>query len=159
MEAKTTITPDSFSRPAHFPNFDMSAPSPLPAQLSITPFTKPVSGPVEIPGSKSLTNRALLLAALCDRPVTLTGALFSDDTRLMAEALRKLGINVVADETARAPLRAEALKLMASQHAKALEFEKQYLEALPGMVSKAGAMMNELETLLRKIRKDCEQAN
>ncbi|MFO1440702.1 MAG: hypothetical protein U1F81_20460 [Verrucomicrobiaceae bacterium] len=43
--------------------------------------------------------------------------------------------------------------------AKALEFEKQYLEALPGMVSKAGAMMNELETLLRKIRKDCEQAN
>jgi 3-phosphoshikimate 1-carboxyvinyltransferase len=100
MEAKTTITPDSLSRPAHFPTFDMSAPSPLPAQLSITPFTKPVSGPVEIPGSKSLTNRALLLAALCDRPVTLTGALFSDDTRLMAEALRKLGLTIVADETA-----------------------------------------------------------
>lgn len=41
--------------------------------------------------------------------------------------------------------------------AKALEFEKQYLEPLPGMVSKASVMMNELETLIKKIRKDCEQ--
>ncbi len=72
----------------------------LPAQLPIVPFTRPVSGPVTIPGSKSLTNRALLLAALCAAPVTLTGALFSDDTRLMAEALRKLGLSVLADEAA-----------------------------------------------------------
>jgi 3-phosphoshikimate 1-carboxyvinyltransferase len=79
----------------------MSALSPLPPQLPILPFTKPVAGPVAIPGSKSLTNRALLLAALCDAPLTLTGALFSDDTRLMAEALRKLGLSVHADETAR----------------------------------------------------------
>ncbi|MBC8009016.1 MAG: 3-phosphoshikimate 1-carboxyvinyltransferase [Burkholderiales bacterium] len=70
----------------------------LPAQLPIVPFTRPVSGAVTIPGSKSLTNRALLLAALCDRPVTLTGALFSDDTRLMSEALRRLGLDVQADE-------------------------------------------------------------
>lgn len=72
----------------------------LPPQLPITPFTRPVSGAVTIPGSKSLTNRALLLAALCDAPVTLTGALFSDDTRLMAEALRRLGLTVAADEAA-----------------------------------------------------------
>jgi 3-phosphoshikimate 1-carboxyvinyltransferase len=72
----------------------------LPAQLPVTPFTRPVSGSVTIPGSKSLTNRALLLAALCEAPVTLTGALFSDDTRLMAEALRKLGLSVQADENA-----------------------------------------------------------
>lgn len=78
----------------------MSAASTLPAQLPIVPFTRPVSGPVVIPGSKSLTNRALLLAALCDRPVTLIGALFSDDTRLMAEALRRLGCTVTEDETA-----------------------------------------------------------
>ena len=78
----------------------MSAASPLPAQLPIVPFTRPVSGPVVIPGSKSLTNRALLLAALCASPVTLTGALFSDDTRLMAEALRRLGLDVRADEAA-----------------------------------------------------------
>jgi hypothetical protein len=41
--------------------------------------------------------------------------------------------------------------------AKALEFEKQYLEALPGMVSKTCVMLSELETLMKKIRKDCEQ--
>jgi 3-phosphoshikimate 1-carboxyvinyltransferase len=57
-----------------------------------------VRGEVTLPGSKSLTNRALLLAALCDRPVMLTGALFSEDTHLMAEALRKLGFTVEADE-------------------------------------------------------------
>jgi hypothetical protein len=41
--------------------------------------------------------------------------------------------------------------------AKALEFEKLYLEPLPGLISKTGAVMNELEITLRKIRKDCEQ--
>jgi len=41
--------------------------------------------------------------------------------------------------------------------AKALEFEKRYLEPLPGLISKTGAVMNELEVLLKKIRKDCEQ--
>jgi 3-phosphoshikimate 1-carboxyvinyltransferase len=73
---------------------------PLPDLLPITPFTRPARGTVALPGSKSLTNRALLLAALCDRPVTLTGALASEDTHLMAEALRQLGFTVAADETA-----------------------------------------------------------
>ncbi len=72
----------------------------LPAQLPIVPFTRPVSGSVTLPGSKSLTNRALLLAALCDAPVTLAGALFSDDTHLMSEALRRLGFQVAADPAA-----------------------------------------------------------
>ncbi len=72
----------------------------LPDLLPIRPFTRPVRGEAVLPGSKSLTNRALLLAALCDRPVTLTGALFSEDTRLMAEALRRLGFTVEADERA-----------------------------------------------------------
>jgi 3-phosphoshikimate 1-carboxyvinyltransferase len=72
--------------------------TPLPDPLPIKPFTKPVRGEVALPGSKSLTNRALLLAALCDRPVTLTGALFSEDTRIMAEALRRLGIPVTENE-------------------------------------------------------------
>ncbi len=70
---------------------------PLPDLLPIPPFTRPVRGEVTLPGSKSITNRALLLAALCDQPVTLTGALFSEDTQLMAEALRKLGFTVQAD--------------------------------------------------------------
>jgi 3-phosphoshikimate 1-carboxyvinyltransferase len=69
----------------------------LPDLLPITPFTRPVRGEVTLPGSKSLTNRALLLAALCDGPVTLTGALFSEDTHLMAEALRKLGFGIDTD--------------------------------------------------------------
>jgi hypothetical protein len=41
--------------------------------------------------------------------------------------------------------------------AKALEFEKQYLEQLPSLVSKSSSIMNDLEVLLKKIRKDCEQ--
>lgn len=70
---------------------------PLPDLLPIPPFTRPVRGEITLPGSKSLTNRALLLAALCDQPVTLTGALFSEDTHLMAEALRRLGCVVEAE--------------------------------------------------------------
>ena len=66
----------------------------LPAVLPITPFTRPVRGEVTLPGSKSLTNRALLLAALCKEKVTLTGALFSEDTHLMVEALKALGFEI-----------------------------------------------------------------
>jgi 3-phosphoshikimate 1-carboxyvinyltransferase len=73
---------------------------PLPAILPLQPFTHPARGEVIVPGSKSLTNRALLLAALCEKPVTLTGALFSEDTQLMGEALRRLGFTVTADEAA-----------------------------------------------------------
>jgi len=72
----------------------------LPDILDVRPFTHPVRGEAVLPGSKSLTNRALLLAALCDQTVTLTGALFSDDTRIMAEALRQLGFAVVEDAAA-----------------------------------------------------------
>ncbi len=72
----------------------------LPDHLPIRPFTAPVRGDVVLPGSKSLTNRALLLAALGRTPITLSGALFSEDTRLMAAALRALGCTVEADEAA-----------------------------------------------------------
>jgi 3-phosphoshikimate 1-carboxyvinyltransferase len=56
---------------------------------------------VTVPGSKSLTNRAMLMAALCEGPVTLRGALLSEDTEIMAEALRRLGFEVAEDEDAR----------------------------------------------------------
>lgn len=69
----------------------------LPAVFPIKPFTRPVRGEVTLPGSKSLTNRALLLAALCKEKVMLTGALFSEDTHLMVEALKALGFTVRAD--------------------------------------------------------------
>jgi 3-phosphoshikimate 1-carboxyvinyltransferase len=71
---------------------------PLTDPLPIQPFTRPARGEVELPGSKSITNRALLLAALCDGHTTLTGALFSEDTRIMAEALRQLGFVVNEDK-------------------------------------------------------------
>ncbi len=74
---------------------------PLPDILPIRPFTRPARGEVTLPGSKSITNRALLLAALCDGPVTLTGALFSEDTEIMAEALNRLGIAVTSDPVAK----------------------------------------------------------
>lgn len=72
----------------------------LPAVLPIQPFTRPVRGEVTLPGSKSLTNRALLLAALCKEKVVLTGALFSEDTHLMVEALKALGFTVHANADA-----------------------------------------------------------
>ncbi len=72
--------------------------STLPDKLPIRPFTQPVRGEVMPPGSKSLTNRALLLAALCPQPVTLTGALSSEDSGIMVDALRVLGLAVETDE-------------------------------------------------------------
>ena len=75
----------------------MSLSDPLP----IPPFARPVRGRVTLPGSKSITNRALLLAALADGPVTLTNALFSRDTEIMAAALNQLGIKVETDAETR----------------------------------------------------------
>lgn len=74
----------------------MSLPDPLP----ITPFTRPVRGSVTLPGSKSITNRALILAALVQGTTTLSGALFSRDTQIMIAALRTLGFAVETNETA-----------------------------------------------------------
>jgi 3-phosphoshikimate 1-carboxyvinyltransferase len=68
--------------------------------MAIQPISRPISGTAYVPGSKSITNRALLIAALADGPSTLTGALFSDDTRYMAGALNQLGITVRGDEQA-----------------------------------------------------------
>lgn len=74
---------------------------PLPPVLPIPPFTRPARGSVILPGSKSLTNRALALAALSRQPVTLSGALFSEDTHLMSDALRALGFDISLNESAR----------------------------------------------------------
>ncbi|KIQ19608.1 3-phosphoshikimate 1-carboxyvinyltransferase [Rhodococcus sp. MEB064] len=65
----------------------------------MTPWTAPTSphpvrATVALPGSKSITNRAFVLAALASGPSTVTGALRSRDTDLMIEALRTLGTTV-----------------------------------------------------------------
>ena len=62
------------------------------------PIERPIDAVVRVPGSKSITNRALLVAALADGQSELTGALYSDDTRYMAAALGVLGIRVESDE-------------------------------------------------------------
>ncbi|MGI8482672.1 MAG: 3-phosphoshikimate 1-carboxyvinyltransferase [Thermomicrobiales bacterium] len=61
------------------------------------PVDHPVTGIARVPGSKSITNRALLIAGLARGHSTLTGALFSDDTRYMADGLNALGISVIPD--------------------------------------------------------------
>jgi 3-phosphoshikimate 1-carboxyvinyltransferase len=63
-------------------------------KLTIIPPEKPLRGRVSPPGSKSITNRVLLLAGLAVGESRLTGALKSDDTRYMAEALIAMGVNV-----------------------------------------------------------------
>jgi len=75
----------------------MNLPDPLPIQ----PWTGPARGTARLPGSKSVTNRALALAALAEGETRLEGALFSRDTRIMLEALGKLGFATETDEPGR----------------------------------------------------------
>ena len=65
--------------------------------LDIQPINHPLHATVRVPGSKSLTNRALLIAALADGTTTLINALFSDDSRYFASALHSLGFEVSLD--------------------------------------------------------------
>ncbi|MGH2521144.1 MAG: 3-phosphoshikimate 1-carboxyvinyltransferase [Anaerolineales bacterium] len=62
-----------------------------PPALSVTPISHPLAATVRVPGSKSLTNRALLVAALARGTTTLTHALFSDDSRYFVDSLTRLG--------------------------------------------------------------------
>ena len=70
---------------------------PLPDILEIQPLAKPPNCTVTVPGSKSITNRALILAALADGKCTLRGALWADDTQVMVDSLQKLGFEVTVE--------------------------------------------------------------
>ncbi|ASV98463.1 3-phosphoshikimate 1-carboxyvinyltransferase [Paraburkholderia aromaticivorans] len=61
--------------------------------LDLGPFSR-ASGTIRLPGSKSISNRVLLLAALAEGETTITNLLDSDDTRVMLDALEKLGVRV-----------------------------------------------------------------
>ncbi|MEW9580795.1 3-phosphoshikimate 1-carboxyvinyltransferase [Paraburkholderia sp. DGU8] len=61
--------------------------------LDLGPFSR-ASGTIRLPGSKSISNRVLLLAALAEGETTITNLLDSDDTRVMLDALAKLGVRV-----------------------------------------------------------------
>jgi len=69
--------------------------------MQITPIRHPLNASVRVPGSKSLTNRALLISALSSGLTRLTNVLFSDDSRHFAHALAQLGFNLVIDEDCR----------------------------------------------------------
>src|SRR5882672_8806384 len=71
----------------------------LPELIEIVPLDKPVRAEITVPGSKSITNRALVVAALADGETTLQGALWSEDTQVMVECLQELGfmVNVAPD--------------------------------------------------------------
>src|SRR3984893_16490210 len=75
----------------------MSSAAPAhPDKLEIRPLARPPDATVRVPGSKSITNRALVLAAV-GRGDTLRGALQSEDTEVMIDSLRRLGFRVTAD--------------------------------------------------------------
>jgi 3-phosphoshikimate 1-carboxyvinyltransferase len=81
--------------------------TPYPPEITLTPWTSaPKEARVRVPGSKSITNRALIIAALAEGKSRLTGALDSDDTRVMVESLQRLGI-VVSHDPATATIEVE----------------------------------------------------
>ena len=74
--------------------------TPPPEARAVAPIEAPPDAAVTLPGSKSITNRALVCAALASGETTLEGALFADDTEAMVGALRSLGARVECDPEA-----------------------------------------------------------
>ena len=67
---------------------------PLPSLIEIVPLKERVTATITVPGSKSITNRALILAALAEGETILRGALWSEDTQVLVECLQELGYMV-----------------------------------------------------------------
>jgi 3-phosphoshikimate 1-carboxyvinyltransferase len=67
---------------------------PLPDVIEVVPWSPSSRSEVTVPGSKSITNRALVLAALAEGETTLRGALWSEDTQVMVDCLQDLGFMV-----------------------------------------------------------------
>src|SRR4051812_28967525 len=72
-------------------------PLPYPETLEIVPLAQPPSASVYVPGSKSITNRAFVLAALSGSGCLLSGILLSEDISVMVVGLRQLGFEVIVD--------------------------------------------------------------
>ena len=67
-------------------------------QYCVKKLNNPIDWKVTVPGSKSMTNRVLLLAALQQGKITLDGVLFSDDSRVFLSSLQSLGFELQIDE-------------------------------------------------------------
>jgi 3-phosphoshikimate 1-carboxyvinyltransferase len=70
----------------------------LPEIIEIVPLESGAAAEISVPGSKSITNRALVLAALSSGEAVLRGALWSEDTQVMTDALRRLGFEITVTE-------------------------------------------------------------
>ena len=78
---------------------------PLPPLIEIVPFSPAAlqsfamdgKANIVVPGSKSITNRAIVLAALGDGVITLKGSLWSEDTEAMTDCMHRLGVKVQVD--------------------------------------------------------------
>jgi len=89
-----------------------------PERLEIVPLERPPRSAISVPGSKSITNRALVLAALSGKGCELHGALQSEDTEVMIDSLRRLGFQVQPD------WRFDSIKVGANQSARVIPAEK-----------------------------------
>jgi 3-phosphoshikimate 1-carboxyvinyltransferase len=76
---------------------------PLPEIIEIMPLDTEAAADITVPGSKSITNRALVMAALSSGQITLRGALWSEDTQIMTDALRQLGFEITVADDDREP--------------------------------------------------------
>lgn len=76
---------------------EMRAPG-LPTKIEVHPVKGPVHATITVPGSKSITNRILVLAALGKRRMQVRHALWSEDTQVMVECLKQLGFEVEIGE-------------------------------------------------------------
>src|SRR5580765_4865518 len=67
------------------------------SDIPVVPLTAPFRASITPPGSKSLTNRALVLSALAEGAGTLSNVLFADDTVVMLDCIGKLGFDLEVD--------------------------------------------------------------
>lgn len=137
----------------------------------MTPLAAPPRGEWRVPGSKSITNRALLLAALADGESRLEGVLQSDDTRHMREGLEALGIAIVDEDATtwivqggRARLRAPVGDIFVGNSGTTVRFLAALAALVPGPVTLVGDAhmatrpIADLVDALRRlgVRVDCE---
>ncbi|MGI8865708.1 MAG: hypothetical protein ACR2G1_03115 [Rubrobacteraceae bacterium] len=69
-------------------------------EIEIHPLHEPIDAEIQVPGSKSVTNRALIAAALADGPSTIQNPLISDDSYWLLDSLTKIGIPTNTDQNA-----------------------------------------------------------
>ena len=115
--------------------------------LPITPIPHPLHAAVRVPGSKSLTNRALALAALADGVTTLTNALESDDSRYFVDSLQRLGFELYAKRSNPSAPPRTSLESQITVHGRAGLIPANRAELFVGNAGTAARFLTALVTL------------